>query len=223
MKQIPILVDGAISVPLSKLRPIQGDLKELSNEDFVLLRTKILSGVRFVLHIWKEKETDDHWWIIDGHGRDIVFNHLVRNEQYEEPRVPCAVVKASNLEQAKRLVLDSSSTFHRIRPEGLRDYMVDLNMSPIDLKEHRLLEVNVPMFTREFFPETLEKKPETEEEGDKETVSFDAYKNSAIKQIMLLYSAEEYEIVVKKLEELADKFGVEDFSQVVWRLLAAQS
>ena len=220
-KKIPVLVKGNLDVRLSALKPIQGELKELSNEDFILLRTKILSGIKFVFHVWKPDPSVSEYFIIDGHGRDNVLRHLVHNEQYEEPMIPCALVQAETLEEAKKLVLDSSSTFHRLRPEGLRNFMNELHLKPVDLENYRLLEVNLPIFTREYFPETIEKVGVEPEE--KETVSFDAYKNASIKQITLLYSSDEYEVAIKKLEELASKFGVEDFSQVVWRLLASQS
>lgn len=163
MKQIPILVEGAINIPLSKLRPIQGELKELSNEDFVLLRSKILSGVRFVFHVWKESPENDWWYIIDGHGRDKILHHLVQNEQYQEPRVPCAIVKASTLEQAKKLVLDSSSTFHRMRPDGLKEFMDSLDLKPVDLKQYRLIEIDLPKFEAAYFPE--DKKPKGSGDG----------------------------------------------------------
>lgn len=161
-KKIPVLVKGNIDVRLGALRPIQGDLKELSNEDFVLLRTKILSGIKFVFHVWKPDPSVSEYFIIDGHGRDNVLRHLVHNEQYEEPMIPCAVVQAATLEEAKKLVLDSSSTFHRMRPEGLHDFMVSLDMLPAELTNYRLTDIDLKEFEADYFP-TEANRPEPKE------------------------------------------------------------
>lgn len=182
MKQIPILVEGAVNIPLSKLRPIQGELKDLSNEDFLLLRKKILSGVKFVFHVWKEKPGNDWWYIIDGHGRDKVMHHLVENERYQEPKVPCAVIKAKTLEEAKKAVLDSTSVFHRVRPDGLKAYMDSLDLKPDDLRtEYRLIEIDIPKFEAAYYPKDKKAKSAGEGASELDRKSFTIFKQQCPK------------------------------------------
>lgn len=160
-KTIQIKCKASLSIPLNELKPIQGELKALSNEDFVDLRAKILSqGIRFAFHVWRDKSVLC-WYIIDGHGRDKVLCHLVSNENYQTPSIPCVEVEADSIDEAKKLVLDSSSTYHRVTQEGLMAYMLELKMQPVDLKQYKL-DVRLPMITIGSPP------------PEKKTVSFEA-------------------------------------------------
>ncbi len=234
-------------LPLDQLNPIQGKLKEMTAENFQKLRGWILAdGFNFPFFVWKEltpchskseakrlaaqKEglvySDDSvvavvkWWIVDGHGRKHVLTHLRDEEGYSLPDFPVVEIEAVSYEEAKRKVLNVSSSFNSMTHDGLYEFMMETGLGMLDLEKFSLAEVDVPEFKMEFFEEEKPPGDPAEEEGEKTDVSFEAYKNSAIKQVTLYYPKENYELIVKALEQLATRFGVEDFSQVVWRLVS---
>lgn len=205
-------------LPLDDLEPLQGKLKEMTAENFQKLRSWILDdGFNFPFFVWRSPDDADLRHIIDGHGRRHVLLHLRDQEGYAIPELPCVEIEAASYEEAKRKVLNASSSFNSMTNDGLYEFMMGAQIPVEQLERFSLAEIDVPEFKMEFFEEASPPE-ETTADGEKQSVSFDAYKNSAIKQVTLYYPKEQYELIVKSLEQLAAKFGVEDFSQVVWRL-----
>jgi hypothetical protein len=204
--------------PLDELHPLQGKLKEMTAENFQKLRSWIIDdGFNFPFFVWRDS-TNDSRYIIDGHGRQHVLSHLRDQEGFDVPKLPAVEIEAASYEEAKRKVLNASSQFNSMTNDGLYEFMIGANIPVEQLERFSLAEIDVPEFKMEFFEDpTPEAAPA--EDGEKTNVSFDAYKNAAVKQVVLHYAAPEYEQIVKGLDHLLGVMGLEDYSQVVWRLV----
>lgn len=220
-KQIRITCDTKLRIPYNQLHGIQGGLKILTAENFEKLRKQILrEGVTFAIHVWKQVskskgKTVVKWWIVDGHGRHIVITTLIEKDGYSCAPLPCVEIEAKSFEDAKRKVLAASSSYHSMTKDGLYEFMSGSGITIEQLEEYTLPEIDFQEFKMEFYD-----SPEKASEKDgKETVTFDAYKNAAVKQIVLYFASADYEKVVKRLDQLAAEMKLEDYSQVVWRLL----
>jgi len=220
-KTIRITCDTKLLIPYGELHGIQGALKVMTKENFAKLRRQILAkGVNFPLHVWLERKKSKgrrvvKWWIIDGHGRHAVIKFLVEEEGMSCGPLPCVAIQAKSFKEAKEQVLAASSAYHSMVKEGLYEFQSGLGLTIEQMEEFTLPEIDMPEYKMEYFG-----APEVAEEGEKKAVTFDAYKNATVKQVVLYFAAGEYEKVIKAMDELVDKWSLEDYSQVVWRLLA---
>lgn len=230
-KSIRVTCDTKLRIPLDELNALQGKLKTAPLESYERFRKLVLKkGVNFSLHVWKElvpvvkkggkERTTVKWWIIDGHLRKLLLQKMRDDEGYEIPPLPCVEIEAANLADAKQQVLAGSSQFHKTTKEGLYEFMTETGLVYEDVAAFELPDIDMPEFKMEYFDDPASV---AEDGGEKKTVSFDAYQNAAVKQIVLYFAAEEYEKLIKKLDALVEKYSLEDYSQVVWRLANAAS
>jgi hypothetical protein len=222
-KQIRVTCDPEqrlLRIPLDELHEIQGELKTMTEESYRKFSDLIeAKGIWFATHVWKEPleakgKKAFRWCIVDGTGRKRLFGRK-QKEGWLVPPIPCVEVVAKDLKEAKEAVLAATSRFHETTNQGLYEFMGE-DFTPIDLERFELSDVDMPAFKMEFFDDS---EPEPEQEAEKETVTFDAYKNAAVKQVVLYYAAPEYETMVRGLDRLMSDLGVEDYSQVLWRLV----
>lgn len=227
MQAIKVSCTAELRLPLDELIPIQGELKILTAENYEKLKKSILThGFKFPMFVWKEvtsiasrvlggkPTTTIKWYVLDGHGRRRVLMHL-RDDGYEIPLIPCVEIVAESLEEAKKMVLLISSSFHTMTKDGLHEYLVELGVDATFLDDLALAEIDVPEFKAEFYEDP---SPEEEEPGKKK-VEFDAYQNAAIKQVVLYFASDDYQKILAQLERLMKEFEFEDYSQVVWKLV----
>lgn len=182
-----------LRLPLDELNELQGDLKEMSLEDYEKFRALVIrDGVNFAMHVWKELQTvrskseakriacqtrgqDDgnkvfKWWIIDGTGRKRMFTKMRDMDGFTIPPLPCVEIYATSLEEAKLQILSASSAFHKMTHQGLYEFSQGINLPPAKLKEYSLPHVRLPKYMQEFHEE-----PEVDDE-QKEKVEFEASK-----------------------------------------------
>jgi hypothetical protein len=236
--QIRITCDTKLHVDYTELHEIQGSLKTMTKENFAKLRREILdNGFNFPVLVWREtapapkakskseskrlavqiKGTVSKYWIIDGHGKHSVVKYLVEEEGMTVGKLPCVEVEATSLADAKRKVLAASSSYNTMTNDGLREFMESAGLSIEQLEAFSLAEIDFEEFKMEHFGEPAAAPAGAEGEGKQ--VSFDSYQNASIKQVVLYYAKDDYTKVITRLDELVATFGVEDYSQVVWRLL----
>lgn len=219
-KALRVTCDTKLNIPLDELHEIQGDLKVMTEENYRKFSELVeKKGIWFATHVWKEPlETGGkkafRWCIVDGTGRKRMFSRK-SSEGWEIPKIPCVEIQASSLREAKEAILAATSRFHETTNQGLYNFMGE-DFSPLDLEQFQIADIDIPDFKAEFFPAPDEA---SEEDVTKETVTFDAYKNAAVKQIVLYYAAADYEKMLKALDALLVHFGVEDYSQAIWRLV----
>lgn len=204
-------------IALDDLNVLQGDLKEMTRARYEKFAAKVQAkGITFALHVWfgEFREGGKKWWLLDGTGRKKMLTQLRDDEEFEVPDLPCVEVPAETYAEAKRLVLDASSQYHMMTKQGLYEFMEDeIGIDEI-ADDYALPDIDEAEFRQEFFEDAAD-----EEDGPaKSQITFDAYQNAAIKQIVLYFPKDEYEKMIAKLDALVQKWDLEDYSQVIWRL-----
>ena len=151
-KEIVNRLEKAIDLDIDELHPSQGDLKELSKDDFEKLKLSIkTNGFLHSPHIWFDKDTKK-WQILDGHSRVLAAKAL-RNEGYHVGKIKCMAVLADTKKKAMEYILLMSSSYGKMSNESMSDFFinnelafediapmldlpnVDLEMEPIDDSE----------------------------------------------------------------------------------------
>ena len=107
-------------VPISKLAPFQGDLKDLSVKNYKRLCGQLLeNGIIVPFFVWVDSE--GVFWILDGHQRDRVFT----GEGWQID-VPIIRIDATDRTDAKQKLLAISSQYGAITQEGWDEFTFDL-------------------------------------------------------------------------------------------------
>ena len=106
---------------LGDLLELQGDLKDLTERNAAKLRRSIAKhGVFVPFFVWPAP--DGNKYILDGHQRKRT---LVTDGHGALP-VPCVLVHADTLQEAKEKLLVISSQYGRISQEGYDEFTFDL-------------------------------------------------------------------------------------------------
>lgn len=134
-----------------KLKPIQGALKNLSAKNYQRLKKSFQEKGLFIpMFVWKDGED---FRLLDGHGRErlfqseqAVFVDELGNENHE---VPCLLIHADSLKDAKEKLLIISSQYQSITQEGFDEFTFDLDTDWLADTVHfdglfKELEVSVP-------------------------------------------------------------------------------
>lgn len=214
------LEHAPLRIPFTDLNAIQGEFKIMTDVNYARLkRTLVEDGITFVFHVWygaQEEGETPRWWIIDGHGRRKGIGRMVEEEGWRCPDLPCVEIKAPSFKAAKKLVLNSTARFHTPTEEGLYELMSDLNLSFDEVKNNfDVPEIDFNAFKVGYFDEP----GEPTEPAEPKKVEFQAYENAAIKQVVLYFASEDYKTILGRLDQLMEQMGVEDYSQVVWKLV----
>lgn len=132
-KMIHIAVhDGGLS-ELDDLHFFQDDLKSITPENMERLKREIVeTGFAFTPHIWGNPE-DSCKYILDGHHRVMALKEL-RAEGYEVPMIPTNMVEAKTIAEARRRVLQASSSYAKITEKGLAAFSIKADLNPEDIK-----------------------------------------------------------------------------------------
>lgn len=123
-KVVSVRCRSAMDLPLGQLVPFQGQLKDLSDENYERLKREILNtGFSFAVHVWKNP-SDQQWYIVDGHQRCETLNRMSK-EGFIIPEVPVVPVEADSFQEAKRRVLQGTSQYGRVTGQGLFDFVTE--------------------------------------------------------------------------------------------------
>lgn len=135
-KTIRIACQGAINVNLNDLNELQGNLKDLSDENYLKLKASILKyGFSFPIFAWKDKE--DKLWIIDAHQRKRVLTRMIQ-DGYTVPELPAVLIQADNKVQAKEKLLILQSQYGNITYEGY-DAFINEPQAEIKIEDIELM------------------------------------------------------------------------------------
>lgn len=188
-KKILIACHGAKAVNQADLEDFQGGLKTLSEANYKRLREQIADhGFTAAVHVW---ENAGKLHILDGHQRIKTVRKMVA-EGWDCPPVPVVTVDAVSYQEAKRILLAHASQFGTVEAAGLHDFMVDADISPLEMGETTLLpEINFDGFKKQFYPE-----PPTAEEQER------IGSNTTTRSFNISYS-----ISFNTVEEQAEWFG----------------
>jgi hypothetical protein len=164
MKELLITCDPdqrLLRLPLDELNELQGDLKEMSLEDYEKFRALVIrDGVNFAMHVWKELQTVKSskvfkWWIIDGTGRKRMFTKMRDMDGFTIPPLPCVEIYAASMEEAKLQILSASSAFHKMTHQGLYEFSQGINLPVAKLEKYSLPHVDLPKYKAEFHHDPL--------------------------------------------------------------------
>lgn len=158
---ITIACVGATTFELDELNDLQGELKELSEENYVKLRNSIIEfGFSFPIDAWLDEESKA--WVLDGHQR-IKTLRKMREEGIIVPPLPANYISAATKTEAKKKLLLLNSRYGTMTREGF-DAFIDEEDSPID----ESLEAFLVLPEVEFFDDKEEAVADTsKEEEDK--------------------------------------------------------
>ncbi len=135
-------------MPLSEIKELQGQLKELSVEGYEKLKKSIIEhGFSFPIEV--AVINGRPYGILDGHQRLRTVREMVRREGYILPdgRLPVCFTQCRDREQAGRLILHAISQYARVQEEGLYSFANDFKIDPKSL----VSDFDIPDFDTERF------------------------------------------------------------------------
>lgn len=211
---------GLIWVDPIGLSEFQGNLKDLSNENYEKLKSIILKHkFSFVVHAWAR---EGKLFILDGHQRVRVLLRL-SSEGYEIPKIPVVLVQADSFKQAKEKLLAGTSQFGNLTQDGLYEFLNESQVTLEELDHFAFPEIDLAEFKMSFW-EDAQDQPELKEdvaEVDRRPTTKDAYQNAVIKPITLYFEGEVYDQVILRLDGLVERYKVSDYSECLMRLMDA--
>jgi DNA modification methylase len=122
------------NIDYRKLKPLQGNLKDLSTKNYSKLKKSFSEKGLFVpMFVWQE---GDVYWLLDGHGRERLFSKekavFVDSKGKDTFEIPALIIQAKDLKDAKEKILLISSQFQNITQEGFDEFTFDLDQSWLD-------------------------------------------------------------------------------------------
>lgn len=123
MKPIKINCSVEHTLPFTALKALQGDLKDLTTDNFKKYKKSILKhGIMRPVIIWDNEGEHN---ILDGVQLVRTLTAL-EVENYEIPEIPVSYVKAKSLPDAKDKILSLASYFGTVNPQGFMEFSQDL-------------------------------------------------------------------------------------------------
>lgn len=149
MKKIRVECQGADVLSFPDLTPFQGELKDLSKENYDRLRNEIIQrGFSAPFFVWQSEGKN---YIEDGHQRLRVIEKLAQ-DGWEIPPLPVSWVFAKDKKEAKRKLLAFASQYGTFNEQGLYQYTLEAELSIGEMqKEYNFPEVNLEHFERAYF------------------------------------------------------------------------
>lgn len=135
--------------PIEKLTPFQGDLKDLSKENYERMKLNLLElGFSEPMIVW---DSPTGLMILNGHQRHRVMTQM-KAEGFKIPQIPCVIVKAKDETEAKKKVLALTSQYGEITKEGLYEFITNAGIDFKSLeKAFHFPDINFETFNIEFF------------------------------------------------------------------------
>lgn len=214
---VKIACQGSAELSIDSLEPFQGNLKDLSKENYEKLKKEILDlGFSEPISVWQVGQKN---YVLGGHQR-LRTLLAMRTEGYAVPNIPVSFVQAANEKEAKRKILALTSQYGEMTRQGLYEFALDAEITASELAESfRFPEINIESFENEFFKDQEPEDQERDEDTNDVKDAADVYLNNNIKQIVLFYGTEEFENVLGRANELLGKYQLEDFSSLFVKLM----
>jgi len=131
---------------------MQGNLKELSKENYAKLKSSLLKyGFCFPVFCWNDGKT---FFILDAHQRVKTLTKL-RSEGYTIPDLPTVYIKAKDRIEAKELLFQLNSNYGKMTQEGVYEFINEpgFELLPEILNDVDLPEFDLGKFEDEFYEE----------------------------------------------------------------------
>ena len=163
---VEIRTRGATMLSVESLKHFQGNLKSLSETNYLKLRKEILElGFSEPLSGWKH---EDNNYLLNGHQRVRTIRRMVE-EGYNCPALPVNWVDAVDENEAKRKVLALTSQYGKMESQGLYEFLAESDITVDDIEESfHFPEIKIEAFREEYY----DPKPEAEDLEPPETQEF---------------------------------------------------
>lgn len=133
MSEIKIKCRSASEINIDDLVPFQGELKELSDDRYKLLKNDIVSlGFSEPISVWVN---DGQYFILNGHQRVKTLKRMRDQENFEIPLIPISIVEADSIKEAKTKVLAMASQYGEVTGQGLYEFLLDSEIDYSDIKD----------------------------------------------------------------------------------------
>jgi len=151
-------------VALKDLQEFQGELKELSKENYDKLYRQIKKKFTMPFAVWQDKKGIIH--MLDGHQRKRVINELIIQGEPDIPKkFPCNFIKADSMHEAKEILMSFISQYGRMTDEGLYQFAIENHFDPQFLKDNfNFPGLDLELFCDGYFGDGIE----TENDPNKE-------------------------------------------------------
>jgi len=145
MKKIEIKCKGTKYIDINELLEFQGNLKELSKENFEKLKKSILKyGFRIPVFVWRN-------YILDGHQRLFVVKRLLESG-YTIDKIPVVEIQAKDKKEAKKILLLINSRYGKITDDGLYEFIETSNIKVDEIiNKVDLPEIDFNFFVNSFY------------------------------------------------------------------------
>lgn len=168
MEFVHIKCKGHTEVPLDSLKPFQGKLKTLSEENYMKFRDQLLElGFSEPISIW---QNEDNNYILNGHMRFNTLKLMKSNGYIVPEMIPVNLIEADDYKQAKKKVLALTSQYGDIQEEGLYEFLDEANIMPDELDFFTFDDFNLE-FKSDYEKEIKEKELDENISTDKECPS----------------------------------------------------
>jgi DNA modification methylase len=150
-KTIQIACRGALTIVHTELVPFQGNLKSLSEEDYLKLSQEIRDrGFSDPISIW---QSDSKNFILNGHQRLRAVQRM-EEEGWKVPPLPVSLIFANSFKEAKMKLLGLASQYGKMEAKGLYEFIMDTQIDSEELFACcRFPEINFESFKTEYFEE----------------------------------------------------------------------
>lgn len=214
-KTVSISCQAAASVPYTKIKSFQGELKSLSRESLAKLKTLVLkNGVTAPIHVWKSK---GELFNLDGHQRCRLFGQLEK-DGWKIPPVPIVYVTAKDMKQAKQILLSNISQYGKIEGKGLYEFSIENGLTPEFMAEHfQLPNFDMPKFFDDFWEKGTDLgdvsilKPVNEPQGQELARSA----SNSVRMVQLFFSNQTHPEFAQKASALGEFYGKDNLTDTV--------
>ena len=159
-KEIKIECTGTENIDIDNLTELQGNLKDLSKENYERLKDSILKyGFSFPLFVWKSEGNN---FIVDAHQRKKTLQKL-KDEGYKIPPLPTVFINAKDKIEAKEKLLQLNSNYGKITQDGLYEF---INEPDFEISQELLKDIDLPEFDMDKFNDSFINDKDDNEEGD---------------------------------------------------------
>jgi hypothetical protein len=115
-----------MTLPIDRIVEFQGTLKKLSKKNLEKLKKRILEdGFNVPFFVW---DNAGEYQCLDGHQRLKALLSL-REEGYDMPLLPVAIIEASDIADARKKLLAISSQYGEFDAAELDDWLSDMDAS----------------------------------------------------------------------------------------------
>lgn len=168
MQTIKVKCKSAGLLTLDQMTIIQGNLKELSKEDYENFKKIIIKhGYSDPINIWVDEDKNK---ILSGTTRFLTIRTMRDKEGFIVPPLPVSYVEADTLKEAKEKLLAFASQFGKVTKQGTYEYISQSEIDYRELAGYKLPGFKLASFELEYFTEKKEREPV--EKPKKSTVEF---------------------------------------------------